>query len=102
MDVVPKLIFNELDEPEEESQRFLKFLEARLPGWHFQLLMKNGKVFFLGDESSLIREIRNGLSHHLKQEEALTHFKLKDGSLVCGMSIEALNADLIFSLAEFI
>jgi signal transduction histidine kinase/DNA-binding response OmpR family regulator len=100
MDVVPKLIFNELDEPEEESQRFLKFLEERLPGWHFQLLMKNGKVFFLGDESSHIREIRNGLSHHLKQEEALTHFKLKDGSLVCGMPIEALNADLIFSLAD--
>ena len=46
MDAFPKLIFNELDEQEEESQRFLKFLEERLPGWHFQLLMKSGKVFF--------------------------------------------------------
>jgi signal transduction histidine kinase/DNA-binding response OmpR family regulator len=100
MDAVPKLIFNELDEPVEESQRFLMFLEERLPEWHFQLLLKNGKVFFLGDESPHIREIRDALLLHIKQDEALTHFKLKDGCLVCRMSIEPLNADLIFSLAD--
>ena len=46
MDAFPKLIFNELDEQYEESQRFLEFLEERLPGGHFLLLMKDGKVFF--------------------------------------------------------
>ena len=50
MDAVPKLIFNELDEQAEESQRFLKFLEERLPEWLFQLLMKNGKIFYLGNQ----------------------------------------------------
>jgi signal transduction histidine kinase/DNA-binding response OmpR family regulator len=100
MDAVPKLIFNELDEPEEGSQRFLRFLGERLPEWHFLLLMKNGKVFFLGDESSHIREIRDALPPHLIEEGALTHFKLKDGSLVKGMPIEPLNADLIFSSVD--
>lgn len=46
MDVFPKLIFNEIDEKEEESKRLLKFLEDRLPGGHFQLLMKGEKIFF--------------------------------------------------------
>ena len=100
MDAVPKLIFNELDEQEEESRRFLKFLEERLPELLFQVLMKNGTIFFSGDESSHILEMRDALPLHTQPDEAFNYFKLKDCSLVCRMPIEPLNADLIFSLAD--
>lgn len=98
MDAVPKLVFNEHDVQEELSLRLLKFLEDRLPEWHFQVITKDRRIFFLDEESSQIREIHESLPLDTQPEEAPAHFKLKDGSLLYRIPIEALNADLIFSL----
>ena len=100
MDAIPKLIFDELDVQEEESKRFLKFFAERLPGWHILLLGKDGKIFFLGEEPELIREIRHSLPLHSQFKTEPAQYQLRDGRRVYGIPVEALNADLLFDLAN--
>jgi two-component system sensor histidine kinase/response regulator len=94
MDVLPKLIFNELEEQEQESRRFLKFIEERLPGWHFELLRKDGKIFFGGEEPP---RIHDALHPDSRRNDISKGFKHQDGDSVYSFPIEALNADLFFS-----
>jgi len=100
MDAIPKLIFDELDVQEEESKRFLKFFEERLPGWHFLLLGKEGKIFFLGEETPFIREIRQALPLPAQHKTEPAQYLLRDGRRLYGMPVEALNANLLFGLAD--
>ena len=94
MDVLPKLIFNELEEQELESRKFLKFIEERLSGWHFELLRKDGKIFFLGEEPPRIHDT---LCQDSRQNDTSKCFKHQDGRSVYLFPIEALNADLFLS-----
>ena len=94
MDILPKLIFNELEEQEQKSRRFLKFFEERLPGWHFELLRKDGKIFLEGEEP---RRTRDALHSDSRRNDTPESFKHQDGNLVYSIPIETLNADLCFS-----
>ena len=93
MDALPKLIFNELEGQEQESRRFLKSLEERLPGWHIKLLRKNGKILFSGKEPS---RICDALPSDTGQNDTSTFFELQDDGLVYSFPIEALNAEMFF------
>ena len=94
MDSVSKLIFNELEEQDQESRRFLNFLKEHLPDWHFELLGKDGKIFFLGEEPSRLRDTLPVDPGH---DVTSNCFALKDGSLVYSFPVEVLNADLFFT-----